>query len=725
MFRPLVAATAAALTVLGLVAAPASASPEPASPRPIKTAPAAPTAPDEAAQEESAAAAQTLRWTGTDDINSYGEAPTTAVAGETTIVFENNESTGNTTYMTHTLTFDTSTPGYNHDVSLNITANPLDGNGGLHEATVTLTPGTYRYYCTVQGHSQMAGELVVTGDGGGEDTTPPTVTAEVTGSQDADGNYVGSATATLTAADDGSGVDTVEYQLDGGAWTAYTEPVVVNAVGDHTLLYRATDVAGNVSEEGTTSFSVVEGGGGEDTTPPAVSAEVTGEQDADGNYVGSATVTVTATDEGSGVELVEYEIDDTGFHPYTEPVVVTDPGDHAVQFRATDAAGNESETGSVPFRVVEGGGGEDTTPPAVSAEVTGEQDADGNYVNSAVVTLSATDDGSGVASVEYQLDGGEWTAYDAPLTVNAEGAHTVLYRATDVAGNVSEEGTSSFTVVRTDSTAPTVSATVVGEQDADGNYLGSAVVTVTAEDEGSGVDTVEYSLDGGEWTAYTEAVQVSGAGAHTFAYRATDVAGNVSEEGTESFTVVDDPNQDTVPPSVSAQVSGNQDADWNYVDTATVTLTALDVDSGVASVEYKLDDGAWTEYTEPLSVGVGEHTVWYRATDNAGNVSAELSGSFTVVEAVNDECPNSDTRATVFIGAENTYVANRQTANGCTVADAIAQDDWYRTHNAFVRHVKRTTRELVEAGVLTPRERDIIVRAAARSDIGGNTASRV
>ncbi|HEX2134005.1 MAG TPA: hypothetical protein VHH15_20865 [Actinophytocola sp.] len=721
MFRPLVAATAAALTVLGLVAAPASASPEPASPKPVKPAPAAP---ELAEADDAAAAAQTLRWTGTDSITEYGEEPTTAVAGETTIVFENNESTGNTTFMTHTLTFDTSTPGYNHDVPLNITANPLDGNGGLHEATVTLTPGTYRFYCTVQGHGQMAGELVVTG-GGGEDTTPPTVTAEITGTQDADGNYVGSATATLTATDDSSGVDSVEYQLDGGEWTAYTEPVAVNAVGDHTLLYRATDVAGNVSAEGTESFSVVEGGGGEDTTPPTVSAEVTGEQDADGNYVGTATVTVTATDDGSGVELVEYEIDDTGFLPYTEPVAVTEPGDHAVQFRATDAAGNESETGSVPFRVVEGGGGEDTTPPTVSAEVTGEQDADGNYVDAAVVTLSATDDGSGVASVEYQLDGGEWTAYTAPVTVNAPGEHMLHYRATDVAGNVSEEGMSSFTVVQQDGTAPTVSATVVGEQDADGNYLGSALVTVTAEDEGSGVDSVEYSLDGGAWTAYTEAVQVGDAGAHTFAYRATDVAGNVSEEGSESFTVVDDPNQDTVPPSVSAQVTGSQDADWNYVDTATVTLTALDVDSGVASVEYKLDDGEWTEYTEPLSVDEGEHTVWYRATDNAGNVSAELSGSFTVVEPVNDECPDSDTRATVFIGNENTYVANRVTANGCTVADAIAQDDWYRTHNAFVRHVKRTTRDLVESGVLTSRERDIIVRAAARSDIGYNLARRV
>jgi hypothetical protein len=700
--------------VLGLVAAPASASPEAASPKPAEPAPTAP--------ETAAAAAQTLTWTGTDSTTEYGIEPTTAVAGETTIVFENSTATGNTTGMPHTLTFDTSTPGYNHDVSLNILANPFDANNGRHEATVRLTPGKYRYYCVIPGHSTMNGEFTVT-NGGGGDTTPPSVTAQVAGTQDAEGNYVGSATVTINATDTGSGVDTVEYQLDGGAWTAYTAPVVVSTVGDHMLHYRATDVDGNASPEGMVSFSVVEEGGEEDTTPPTVTAQVSGEQDAEGNYVDSATVTVTATDEGSGVQLVEYEIDDTGFHTYTGPVTVTEPGDHTVQFRATDTAGNESQTGSVPFRVVESGGEEDTTPPTVTAEVSGEQDEAGNYVDAAVVTLSATDEGSGVASVEYQLDSGAWTAYTGPVTVNTAGMHMLHYRATDVAGNASPEGMAHFTVVEQDTTAPTVSATVVGQQDAEGNYVGSAMVTLSADDDGSGVDRVEYSLDGGPWTRYTQAVQVSAAGEHTLAYRAIDLAGNTSAEGSESFTVVEDPNEDTVAPSVSAVVSGNQDSNWSYLDTATVTLSALDVDSGVASVEFKLDDGAWTRYTEPLSVGEGTHTVWYRATDNAGNVSAELSGSFTVVAANTDSCPDSDTRATVIIGYENTFVTNVDTGDGCTINDLIAEDAEYPTHNAFVKHVKQVTKNLVTTGVLLSTERDIIVRAATRSDIGTSGAS--
>src|SRR5690349_23590692 len=70
-----------------------------------------------------AAAAQTLNWTADGDVTRYKSAPTTASAGETTIVFENSVATGNNVGMPHTLTFDTSTAGYNHDVTLNILAN--------------------------------------------------------------------------------------------------------------------------------------------------------------------------------------------------------------------------------------------------------------------------------------------------------------------------------------------------------------------------------------------------------------------------------------------------------------------------------------------------------------------------------------------------------------------------------------------------------------------------
>src|SRR5699024_6507469 len=184
------------------------------------------------------------------------------------------------------------------------------------------------------------------------DSTPPEVVAEVSGEQDDDGDYVGSAEVVISATDDGSGVESVEYRLDGGEFGAYESPVSVSDVGDHVVDFRATDVAGNTGE-GSVEFTVVEEDTDpEDSTPPEVVAEVSGEQDDDGAYVGSAKVVISATDDDSGVETVEYRLDGGEFGPYESPVSVSDVGDHVVDFRATDAAGNTGE-GSVEFTVVE------------------------------------------------------------------------------------------------------------------------------------------------------------------------------------------------------------------------------------------------------------------------------------------------------------------------------------------------------------------------------------
>ncbi|WP_406440996.1 DUF1080 domain-containing protein [Streptomyces sp. NBC_01613] len=398
-------------------------------------------------ERTTAAAAQVLNWTAGDDITKYMSAPVTAVAGTTTIVFENSAATGNTTGMPHTLTFDTSDPEYNNDVQLNILANPNDDQGGRHTAEVTLTPGRYFYHCTIPGHGQMQGILVVT-EGGGEDTTAPETSAAVTGTQNSQGQYVGSASVAVGATDTGgSGVDRVEYAMgDDGAWQPYTAPVVVDQVGSHKVRYRATDKAGNVSAEKSVEFTVV-APPSDDTTAPDTSATVSGERNADGAYLDMATVTVSASDTGSGVNTIEYAIDSGAWQPYTAPVMVHQLGSHAVRYRATDKAGNVSAEKSVEFTVV-APPAQDTTPPVTGVSVDGTRNSDGAYVGNAKVTVNATDDGgSGVDRIEYSLDAGPYIAYTAPVTVDRAGAHTVAYRASDKAGNTSASRTVSFTVV--------------------------------------------------------------------------------------------------------------------------------------------------------------------------------------------------------------------------------------------------------------------------------------
>jgi plastocyanin len=422
--RGVTALCSALLMVLGLTSASAQAQPPPGG---------------------GARAEQVLNWTASDDITKYTSAPKTAVAGAATIVFENSEATGNTTSMPHTLTFVTNDPEYNSDVDVDILANPSDAQGGKHSVEVTLTPGTYKYHCTIPGHGQMQGTFTVTDGGGGDDTTPPETAAKVAGDQNSDGAYVGTATVTVTASDEGgSGVDTVEYALGDGGYQPYTEPVVVEETGEHIFRYRATDKEGNVAEEKTVEFTVV-APPTDDTTPPETSATVDGEQDADGAYIGMATVTVTASDAGSGVNTVEFALGDGEFQPYTAPVMVHEPGSHTVRYRATDKAGNAAEEKSVDFTVVEQPE-EDTTPPKTTAKTEGKQNSDGHYLGKATVTVTADDEGTGVEKVEYSLDGGPFLLYEDPVVVDRAGHHSVAHRATDKAGNTSQAVSESFDV---------------------------------------------------------------------------------------------------------------------------------------------------------------------------------------------------------------------------------------------------------------------------------------
>ncbi|HSF37478.1 MAG TPA: DUF1349 domain-containing protein, partial [Nocardioides sp.] len=79
-------------------------------------------------------------------------------------------------------------------------------------------------------------------------------------------------------------------------------------------------------------------------------------------------------------------------------------------------------------------------------------------------------------------------------------------------------------------------------------------------------------------------------------------------------------------------------------DGVQVTLTATDETdgSGVASTEYRIDEGEWTDYTAPFTLTEpGEHTVRFRSTDVAGNEETVKSVTVTV------DGPPGDTAAPV------------------------------------------------------------------------------
>ena len=156
-------------------------------------------------------------------------------------------------------------------------------------------------------------------------------------------------------------------------------------------------------------------------------------------------------------------------------------------------------------------------------------------------------------------------------------------------------------------------------------------MTLAATDDSQatgGVVYTEYRVDGGTWLEYTAPVvldpAVLGQGSHSLEYRASDASGNVSAVGKV------DVKFDTAVPVVSATTSPAAPASGWWSVPVTVTVTATDastVDGGSVSAEYRVDGGAWTAYTapvvlDPAVLGDGAHSLEYRATDAAGNVSA-------------------------------------------------------------------------------------------------------
>ncbi|APU14590.1 OmpL47-type beta-barrel domain-containing protein [Actinoalloteichus fjordicus] len=275
------------------------------------------------------------------------------------------------------------------------------------------------------------------------------------------------------------------------------------------------------------------------------------------------------------------------------------------------------------------GGGEDTTAPVTTASTTpSEPDGqEGWYTTSPVqITLEATDDASDVATTEYRIGDGDWTTYEEPITLTDDGTHTVDYRSTDTAGNTEDTQTLDIAL---DTTAPTTEATFPDSSDG-GWHDGEVTVALAGTDEGSGVARTEWSLDGGDWTAYEEPVSVSGEGPHSLLYRTVDVAGNVEDE--KAATILIDP---TAPTLVVAGVADGR----VYGDATDLVLhwQAEDNTSGLDSVigtlnDEDIDSGNYVALYQ-LPLGMQELSV--TATDLAGNTT-EQTVAFATTTSTRD-----------------------------------------------------------------------------------------
>jgi hypothetical protein len=295
-------------------------------------------------------------------------------------------------------------------------------------ATVSLpTTGTARSYtATGDGAPVFAGvangrETYTVGSGTTHftvDATPPTTTATTSPAapNGANGWFTVPVQVTLTAQDDdGSGVASTEYAIDGGSYQPYTAPFTVTGDGVHTVLYRSTDTAGNVEDAKTLTLKI-------DLTNPTSSASIS--PPARNGWYASPTVTLTGADgAGSGIDHISYKIDgEATWHTYTAPLTGFSTGNHFVQFQATDVSGRvESTVNLVAFKA-------DSVAPSVNIV----HPADGETVPLGKVenaSYKCADKESGLDTCTGPVPSG------TPFDTSTAGDHTFTVTATDKAGN--------------------------------------------------------------------------------------------------------------------------------------------------------------------------------------------------------------------------------------------------------------------------------------------------
>lgn len=275
------------------------------------------------------------------------------------------------------------------------------------------------------------------------DTVVPETTAKL-GDGFVDGIAKHRGTVDFTASDATSGVASTSFRVNGGEWRQGSS-VVVDQAGAFTIDYFSVDAAGNRESSKSISGKIVI----PDVTPPTVTASVS-KQGTNGWYRSGAALSLAAEDSGSGVASVEYRFgasagagagaapaDGTAWVPYTAPVALPE-GTTVVEYRATDVEGNVSAVGSLTVPV-------DATAPTVW----------GWLSDVGRVTVVATDPGpagagagagagsgsklgSGIAAVEYSLDGSTWVTGLSQLVAKQAKPQAVQVRAVDRAGNRGE-----------------------------------------------------------------------------------------------------------------------------------------------------------------------------------------------------------------------------------------------------------------------------------------------
>ncbi|KAA0548785.1 hypothetical protein FZW96_06915 [Bacillus sp. BGMRC 2118] len=377
---------------------------------------------------------------------------------------------------------------------------------------------------------------------------------------------------TLSPTDDETGVAKTFYSVNEQPFVEGTT-FTVTKEGSNKVQFYSIDKVGNKEEVKTMDSKI-------DKTAP-----ITETNEISTNYTQSETVTLTASDELSGVSTTFYSMNGSAFQEGTS-ITVDQEGTNLISYYSIDHAGNKEEIKTVSVQV-------DQTAPTTTANV-----SENWYTDDVSVTLSVEDNLSGVDATYYSINGSELNK-GTTFTLNQEGVNEVVYYSIDLAGN--KESVQKVTV-KIDKTVP------VTQSDVAESWTNEDVqVTLTATYAHSGISKTFYSINGSEFQEGTS-FTVSQEGISEISYYSVDQAGN--REPVQTSTVKIDK---TAPVTVS-----NVTEEWANEDVV-VTLTSTDEHSGLSATYFSINGSPYQQGTMFTVKQEGVNTVSFFTTDRVGN----------------------------------------------------------------------------------------------------------
>jgi hypothetical protein len=179
-------------------------------------------------------------------------------------------------------------------------------------------------------------------------------------------------------------------------------------------------------------------------------------------------------------------------------------------------------------------------------------------------------------------------------------------------------------------------------------------LSLNAEDSGSGLHLMTFSNDGKVWLeleSYGESKSLTLSaidGTKTIYYMVNDKAGNFAEPVSESITL------DTFPPH-SLSLSINDGAKNTNNQNVQLTLNAVDDTSGLNQMSFSTDGSTWSVWESfnqmksyNLEDGDGTKTIYYKVSDNAGNIAEVVMAAITlnttplIIDSDDDGYPDNE-----------------------------------------------------------------------------------